>query len=565
MNLIIRKNLLIVFAFLVTFFVLTFLLSFYSGLKQEWGQLRMEIPLCLMAYLLFCTILKDNKWKYLIAWIPLILCYLVFEIFYISYGRLMHLIDVKEALELYDVIPWYMFLSGLFFIITPLIIFSIFIDFKKYKKALLFISITAFTFVLMIRIIPGFCIDCFYKISDSYVNWSDKSNVEFNGRASMMLYWEASRQQAHFKAEEYSASPSFIQSTQSKDEDVLLLLKNEENLRNVHLIVLESFLNPKLLTKVTFSEDPFYKPMQDLLAGKENISRSPVFGGGTPQAEFEILTGAPALQKFESIEFNVFSGAEIFCFPALLKKAGYRTMASNAYKPSAFNALKAYQGLGFEEVYFPKEVMPNVKTYLSTGSLASEWYTFDGDLFDQNITFLKSHFQEKIKRPIFNYLISVYGHYPFILDPAKRPEKIEVFIEGKKDNGSVSRIANQFYYRTEALYKYIQQLNEMDPQSIIIIVSDHLPLINSWVHDYKELGYIEQDVDHFSDNVLYIFVDGKPIKVKDISHFEIPNLILNQLTSGDYQKNFSNRFITDRTSEFLEKKYYNIMVNAITR
>jgi hypothetical protein len=115
------------------------------------------------------------------------------------------------------------------------------------------------------------------------------------------------------------------------------------------------------------------------------------------------------------------------------------------------------------------------------------------------------------------------------------------------------------------LFHYISKLNKIDPHHIIIIASDHLPFIKSWRHDYQELGYIEPSADHSSENVYYILVDGKPLKIDEISHFETPNLILNQLTSGKYQKKFPERFIKSSDSEILEKKYYNIMVNAITK
>ena len=62
---------------------------------------------------------------------------------------------------------------------------------------------------------------------------------------------------------------------------------------NVHLIVLESFLDPTLFRNVVFSTSPVHPEFAGLFAGNEGTVRSAVFGGRTCQAEFEALCGLP--------------------------------------------------------------------------------------------------------------------------------------------------------------------------------------------------------------------------------------------------------------------------------
>ncbi|MCB2215224.1 hypothetical protein [Desulfofustis glycolicus] len=71
-----------------------------------------------------------------------------------------------------------------------------------------------------------------------------------------------------------------------------------------------------------------------------------------------MLCGVPALRKLSGIEFDVFTGSRTLCLPNILSEAGYQTIATNAFYPDFFNATKAYRGLGFASINFPREFAP---------------------------------------------------------------------------------------------------------------------------------------------------------------------------------------------------------------
>lgn len=67
-----------------------------------------------------------------------------------------------------------------------------------------------------------------------------------------------------------------------------------------------------------------------LEGGKFSLVTSPVYGGRTAEAEFELLTGIQALTKVDSIEFNVMMGSPASGFVKKLTDSDYQAVATIA-------------------------------------------------------------------------------------------------------------------------------------------------------------------------------------------------------------------------------------------
>jgi phosphoglycerol transferase MdoB-like AlkP superfamily enzyme len=128
--------------------------------------------------------------------------------------------------------------------------------------------------------------------------------------------------------------------------------------------------------------------------------------------------------------------------------------------------------------------------------------------------------------------MSIYGHTPHILDPVKRPERI-VLVSNYPDD-HLSRVANQFYYRTEAIAKYVKKLISLDPESLIILISDHVPPLRNGPNTYEALAYMDGAADAYYHNRLAIIDRGKPNVWPLIHHYDIPALVLNYLSNDVY-------------------------------
>ena len=533
-----------------------------GGQSVKWAghydgnPLILEIPVLIYLYYIFNLILKDNKYTPYVAALPIVLIYVVHDIVFLMWGKVARIIDIKELPELLGVLPPSFILIGFLSVFLPVSCYIAFINIKAKCNIIIFISGMGLLSALII-FFPYGVMSSIEKLGK--INyWSDESNVRDNGRIAMAIYHEARRIAS---ADKLSDMRNRVLYEKQSNEYVEKLKTDIKKKKNIHLIVLESFMDPMLLN-AQYSQSPVHPAFQKY-ALSSSFSVSPVFGGRTAQAEFEVLCGVPAFGELTGIEFNSFTGAKVFCLPHILSMVGYRTVVSNAYKPNYFNSLAAYEGLGFEEIYFPKEYAKSRDTYLSIGDIKDEEYMFDGDLLEQNHAFLFAKTEENSSKPLFNYVIGVYGHFPHDMDEERRPLFIEV--QAEEGDHLLSKYVNQYYYRTQALGEYLDKLVESDPESIIIVVSDHLPPLMNGVKSYACLDYISNIDENTYFNRIYIINDGLILSDIFINHYDVPGIILNNLSNGKYCAEKKCGFLDANKkgdkNEFYEK-YLNIMAHA---
>jgi phosphoglycerol transferase MdoB-like AlkP superfamily enzyme len=546
--------------FLFFLLVYTEIVKQYADLPSLLPAWRLEIPLFLYIYFLFNQLIRKSRLQPLVAAAPLVLLYGIFDTYHLRFGRMLRLTEVTELPEMFQVLPPLAIILIAILTGLPLLTFLASLDLRTRKTAKAMASLPLLALLLMVEMTPDFFMTAFQKTQKEIVFYSDTASARNNGRLSMMLYNEARRKSSRAKIAEHQLNPASLVDF----DNVVIGLKDQQEKRNIHLVVLESFLDPELLKEARFSRNPAHPEFSKLLARNGGISISPVFAGGTAQAEFEILCGAPALREFSGIEFDVFTGAKAPCLPHILTQAGYETNATNAYKPDFFNSTNAYTGIGFEKRFYPQEFAPGYDTYFTTGDVTDEDYMFDGVLLSQNLEFITKRIRENPTLPIFNYIIGMYGHTPHDLNLDKRPKVIEML--GKFRDEGLEKAVNQYYYRTEAIASYVRGLIAADPQSLIILVSDHLPSL-SGTQSYQELNYLDGTVEATFRNRIFIIENGRPVRYSTIHHFDIPRVILNYATRGKYCQEHDCSF-TGRGDAPLARKtsrddYLDIMFQAM--
>ena len=521
------------------------------------GQL-IELALLIYLYSLFFSLLKPFPGRGLLAGLPIVLIYLIHDTFYFAFRKVFRLINISELPELLQIIPLGYLVPVIAMIVMSIIFLPKIVDYRHPGKIILWLS----PLVLLSSFIactPGAFVNNFEKAATEIVTYSDRKSVEYNGRISMLLYREAQRLKALDQLEPYLDRVAYNQQATTLTAG----LEPHNNHRNIYLIVLESFLDPRLFGDLGFSRPPVHPEFDKLFGDNLGLSVSPVFGGATAQAEFEVLCGVPALEQLSSVEFNVFTGAQAHCLPSLLGKLGYRSVASNGYKPNFFNALPGYVGMGFAESYFPREFSGARESYLEYGDPGQEEYLFDKPLLEQNLGFIKTHLKQHPSQPLFNYLMTIYGHLPHNLDPEKRPEIIK--LESSYPDDHLTRSVNQFYYRTEAIADYVKQLLSIDRESLIILISDHVPPLRNGPNTYNALRYLDNKENSYYHNTIAIIENGEPKVYPVMRHFDLPALILNYVSNGEYCRDNSCAFIKDTQRmprEAYMDNYMKIMAHA---
>ena len=518
----------------------------------------LEITLVLYLYYYFNRILRPSRWQALLAALPIFLAYLGQDLYYLMYGKVFRIIEFTEVPELLEVLPAKSLILVIVTAVIPLVVFLLSIDRRK-VSALVVGALPLLGVGCSAEFLSQAYASTFESLGKEIVFWSDGASVENNGRFAMLLYREAERKISNDKTQLFRNRPAYDE----KAQRLAGWISKESINKNVHVVVMESLLDPTLFRGAKYTRNPIHPSFRKLFGNKAGLSVSPVFGGKTSQAEFEVLCGVPAFQELAGVEFNAFTGSPAYCLPGLLKLSGYRTIASNAYKPNFFNTIPAYTGIGFGEIHFPREYSGDANSYITTGDTKREGYMFDATLFAQNLEFISNIIKDKKSPPIFNYVLTIYGHMPHLINAQKRPPVLK--LEAKFSDPQLERSANQFYYRSQAIAEYVNKLIKIDKNSLIILVSDYVPPLQYGPTTYRNLRYLDNREDSIHMNRVLIIENGVVRKYTTIHHYDVPKLVLNYISHGDYCRENScgfaeNRFNDDRLA--MHDKYMSLMAHA---
>lgn len=555
--------------FILGFFVYSLVINLLGGMGgvlmlSDEGELvfrRQHLELTLLFYL-YCygnIILRPSRLQPWLAALPLMFAYLGQDIYFLMYSNVFRGSELAMVPELLTVLSPYMIAGLLVLVAVPLAYYIWSINYRRWWLVVIGI-IPVLLLVGAAERYPERYVAAYQQVGQEIVFWSDKVSAENNGRLMMVLYREAERQTSKAKTETFRNRPEYEQKAQA----LAGWIRENSNNRNVHLVVLESFVDPTLFQNAKYSKDPYHPRFKKLVGNKLGLSLSPVVGGQTSQAEFEVLCGVPAFQELAGVEFNNFTGAQAYCLPGTLRLAGYQTMASNAYKPAFFNTPNAYRGIGFADMYFPREYINGGSSYISTGDTSKEMgYMFDGDLLAQNLEYITPLIKNNPSTPLFNYVLTVYGHFPHVIDETKRPQILKMLSSYK--DPQLERSANQFFYRSEAVADYVEKLLAIDEKSLIILVSDHVPPGQYGRRSYQKLRYMNNQDNNVHVNRVLIIEDGKLKKYATIHHYDLPAMVLNYVTKGAYCKEQScgfakNKFVDDRMNR--HDDYMRLMAHA---
>jgi phosphoglycerol transferase MdoB-like AlkP superfamily enzyme len=523
--------------------------------KNRWAYVlqynHFELLLITIVYYSLFFILEKNKHRYWISLLPIILFYVFYDSYFMSFGGVFKIDDIAEIPELLDVLALKELL--LYLAVFGVVIWAIVTHITKNKRRRLWVLAAPVAMWLSVNVFPNSYITAFEGLSRLGVTqWSDRDTAH-NGYLSTTFYFEAMMHQGRQMLSKLNdQGPAY----EAARYDLAQWVQRKGNQRNIHIIVLESFFNPALFKELKFNQETYAKTFAQMVGDQESTIISPVFGGHTSQAEFEILCGVPALHKYSAIEFNSFTGEKAFCLPGILKEAGYRVVASNSYKPNFFNAVHAYRGIGFDEIYFPKDYAPKKETYLKLVDKTK--YIFDGDLLDQNIDFVQKHIAQQDKKPILNYVLGVYGHLEYVLDKKRHPIIVKPINKKADVAENVVRAFNQIYYRSQALAVYINKLRALDPDSLIILTSDHLPRL-SGKGFYAQMKYRNNVEDSIHKTTAFYIVNSQFKKQDELHQYEVNNVILDYLTNNQYCQTYR----CERDSQTLSDQYDLLMSRAV--
>jgi hypothetical protein len=186
-----------------------------------------------------------------------------------------------------------------------------------------------------------------------------------------------------------------------------------------------------------------------------------------------------------------------------------------------WNRYAAYERLGFE----------------------SFWAEDAFDMSDRNGPFLADRslhrqVREKLQatddgRPVFDYIVTIDGHWMYDAGD-KRPPVLTSSSKIKE----VGDYANMLHYKTRQMMDAIEAIQRDDPDSLIVLFGDHLPMLGRKFAGYAESGLLPDNFGAFT-NEQYDFAAATPLLVIDgrngpldlgrIPMYRLPGVILRLL------------------------------------
>lgn len=291
--------------------------------------------------------------------------------------------------------------------------------------------------------------------------------------------------------------------------------------RNVHIIVLESFWDPALLRSAELSQDPLDPRFRALWAASENShALSPVFGGYTANAEFEALCGFPVTQ--DAVFFEGRLRQDAYCLPRHLAEDGYTTVVSHPNVAMFWNRVHAYRRVGFQHYWSRDnfELDDMNREFLSDASLYRQVLSRIQPLLESGV-------------PVLNYVLTFFGHQDYPLGPARPP-----VITATSAEPLVEAYANTIYYKSRELMDFLEELRQIDPNSLIVLFGDHLPFLGNNYEAFAESRVLATDRSEFTDDMFatmtqtpLIIIDGEagPVPVGNLPLYRLPDMLLGLL------------------------------------
>ncbi len=234
---------------------------------------------------------------------------------------------------------------------------------------------------------------------------------------------------------------------------------------NIILVQLESFFDPAHLNGLELEENPtpiFVHLRENYPSGKLTV---PVFGGGTVNTEFEILTGM-SIRDFGAGEYPYHTvlqdrPCESICYN--LKEEGYSAHAIHNNTAVFYNRYKVYANLGFDTF--------TSMEYMNGLELNPTGWAKDNVLTGYILTALAS-----TDTPDVVMAVSVQPHGSYPDDELPDPTPIDTgTVPGDVPGNAFAYYVSQIRETDAFVGELVGALSQLSEPTIAVFYGDHLP------------------------------------------------------------------------------------------
>ncbi len=245
--------------------------------------------------------------------------------------------------------------------------------------------------------------------------------------------------------------------------------KSEADTPHIIVIMNEAFSDLSVLGELETNTDPI--PYFNSLSANtvRGWALSSVLGGNTATSEWEFLTGnTSAFLPYGSIAYQQYIKDHAWSIVDTLTSNGYTAVAMHPYTRSFWMRDRAYEIMGFDEMYFIDELTTSDKM---RGFVTDR--AFFGDIINR--------FEEKEKNEklfMFNITMQNHGGY-------KWGGFEHTVTTGREDWYEVDQYLTMTNHTDKALKDFLEYFEGVDERVMVVMFGDHQPSLPQSF--YKEL------------------------------------------------------------------------------
>ena len=241
---------------------------------------------------------------------------------------------------------------------------------------------------------------------------------------------------------------------------------------NIIIVMNEAFTDFTDITDLKINKDPLpyiHSLKEDTIKGQLYTS---VFGGGTSNTEFEVITGNT--MAFLPVNVNPYRIYIKDKFPSLnytLKDQGYeKTYAMHPYKGNGYSRNLVYPLLGYDKFITISDFAPT--------SERVGYYISDKENYNKIIETYEKH-KKETDSPFYMYNITMQNHSPFTAPGVKNKIKLDY----KENYPEAEQYLNKLNYTDNATKELIEYYQKEKDKTLIVFFGDHEPRLEKEFYD----------------------------------------------------------------------------------
>lgn len=300
---------------------------------------------------------------------------------------------------------------------------------------------------------------------------------------------------------------------------------------NIILIMNESWTDFDYIAPVKTDDD--ITPFMDSLS--ENTEKGylhmPVFGAGTANSEYEVLTGNSVhFLASGSTAYQIYSNTTQWGMASVLKQQGYDTSALHPNDKNNWNRDNVYPKMLFDNFYA-------LENWYNSNPEIIRWCVSDREAYK---ALIKLHREKTNNTKLFNFLVTMQNHGGYNTENFE--STIELQYENKyPETEQYLTLVNESDDAFQSLVEYYSTVKE---PTMIVMFGDHLPAVGDEFYEelfgkeLDELSLEEKQKRYVTPYIIWTNYDCEMEQNLEMSANYFGSYILEKAgaTLTDYQK-----------------------------